>query len=755
SDSALRYTITEDLAADSLIGNIMQDRQMADSHNSSQYSFRIVPQDGNSIAESMFQVNSLGELRSAVLIDREMVCAQLASCDVQLNVVIQLAEYFEIQQVQIEILDINDNAPTFEVETISQTISEGAAVGSTLALRAAYDPDSPKFGVQFYQPVSDSISPFKLSYSDTDTDEIYLILQHELDRESEDMLTLRVYASDGGTPPKSASVTVNIEIQDINDNSPAFDKKTFDVDVQEDLGIGEVVTTITADDPDLGDNGAIAYRFSSRTQDYYNEIFQIDRDSGEIVLLASLDYESVSSYTLNVVAENLSPGATSGETLVKINVQDVNDNAPEISIETVIPPVDGLPVVEVNEAVSVGHFVAYFVAADADSEQNGAVTCSLKDSSNSFDLVLMGATDFKIVTTHVLDRESVDHYVLTITCKDQGSVAKSSAQELYVRVIDSNDNPPAFDLAVYHSGLAVNSSIGSLIAHVHATDQDIGQNGDIQYGIARGGDGRVNIDAANGTVNLADTLDDNQKWLNFTVFAIDNGNRQLSGEATVTVQIFDENELVPHFTSTVYAFSVEENAHIGTSVGLVKLLNPIFPNFKPFRFEISKTKNTAFSIEESSGLIRSSSSIDREEKDVYNLQVMAQSITNEHAITSIATVTIRITDQNDQLPYFIFPSKRNNTIYINHDTQPAQTIVTISAKDADSGKNSALSYSIFAGDPLEYFTLGQQTGHLVLAQDLRAVDPQKFSLTIKATDQGSPSLSEETTLNVILRSSSA
>jgi hypothetical protein len=332
-------------------------------------------------------------------------------------------------------------------------------------------------------------------------------------------------------------------------------------------------------------------------------------------------------------------------------------------------------------------------------------------------------------------------------------------RSLYIRVLDANDNAPVFLQAVYYSGLALNSTPGALIANVQATDKDIGVNAEIKYGLLDGGEGTIAVNQVNGTVYLNALMDLGayRDWLNFTIYAQDNGEPEMVGHAVVAVQLFDEKELVPHFTSTVFAFSVAENQAVGTVAGAVQLLNPTFPNFKPFRFSIVNAKPVAdpvFSIDATSGAISTLKVIDREEKDTFNVQVNAALATNEEAINSMATVTIRITDENDQLPYFIFPSRSNNTIYITPDIMPSHIIATVAAKDADTGPNAQLTFSVFAGDPLDYFSLDGRTGNLVLQQDLRSVDPQKFALTIKVEDNGEPKLSEEATLNIILQNSS-
>ena len=265
---------------------------------------------------------------------------------------------------------------------------------------------------------------------------------------------IQLIAIDGGDPPRSGSTVIDITVLDANDNNPQFDNTTYEVRVLENLQVGTVIQKVKAKDKDIGPNGAILYEFSRHTVYEYGHLFGIKTESGKIYLKERLDYETTSVHLLAVTATDRGPDSLPAHASVIIRVDDVNDNAPQISIRTLTTNGQA----EVLENSPIGTFVAYVSVTDKDSGDNGKVSCTT-DNVN-FSPKFTRASEFKISTMIQVDRETIDTYQISIACSDNGSPSQSTAVQLKVRILDENDNEPQFESPQYEFSVDENSDVG-------------------------------------------------------------------------------------------------------------------------------------------------------------------------------------------------------------------------------------------------------------------------------------------------------
>ena len=153
-------------------------------------------------------------------------------------------------------------------------------------------------------------------------------------------------AYDGGEPPRSGSLVIDVDVRDVNDNVPTFaGNATFAATVDENVPIGTVIATLRAEDADSGPNAQISYRLSPETARDFGRTFGVRANTGELFTRAALDHESRADYALYVTASDRATGtgndvivddggggSLSSQALVVVRVRDVNDNAPNIDV---------------------------------------------------------------------------------------------------------------------------------------------------------------------------------------------------------------------------------------------------------------------------------------------------------------------------------------------------------------------------------------------------------------------------------------
>ncbi|NXM88724.1 PCDBF protein, partial [Oenanthe oenanthe] len=350
-------------------------------------------------------------------------------------------------------------------------IPETSDLGSRFPLENAQDLDIGSNTVQAY-----SIFPeneyFSVSYGSHSEDDKYveLVLEKLLDREEQAEMSFSVIAEDGGSPPRTGTMEVKIVILDVNDNAPIFTQQVYIGKVLENMPEGSLVLSVLATDQDAGVNGDISYELSQAVGQS-DSTFVIDPRNGEIKITKPLDFEDSTHHVFRVKATD--GGGLSAICKVQVEVVDVNDNAPELTVSSFSSP---LP-----ENTVPGTVVALFTVRDRDSGANGKISCALDDQlffslrpayKNYYEL---------LVLEKLLDREEQAEMSFSVIAEDGGSPPRTGTMEVKIVILDVNDNAPVFTQQVYIGKVLENMPEGSVVLSVLATDQDAGVNGDISY----------------------------------------------------------------------------------------------------------------------------------------------------------------------------------------------------------------------------------------------------------------------------------
>uniref|UniRef100_A0A3Q2NTM0 Protocadherin gamma-C3 n=1 Tax=Fundulus heteroclitus TaxID=8078 RepID=A0A3Q2NTM0_FUNHE len=619
----IRYSIPEELEHGAFVGNIAEDLGL-DLDKLSMRRFRIV----SGSKKQYVEVN----LENGVLfvnerIDREELCEQSLSCSFHLQVVIE--NPLELYRVEIEILDVNDNSPSFPWTEINLDISESAAPGSRFPLESAQDLDVGSNSLRSYLLSVNEHFQLDIQTRSDGSKFAELVLQTPLDREQQSAHQMVLTAVDGGAPERSGTAQIYITVLDANDNAPVFDQSFYRVRLAENAPKGTVIIKLNASDQDEGPNADISYSFSGHAPLKARQLFSVDPRTGEIKVKGVIDYEKARMHEIYVQAKDKGPSAVAVHCKVLVNVLDKNDNLPEVILTSVSTPV--------QEDAPPGTVIAVISVMDKDSGENGNVDCEIPHHI-PFQLHSSFKNYYTLVTSDFLDREAVADYNITVTARDMGSPPLFTRKTILVQVSDMNDNAPQFKQPSYTVYLTENNAPGASICSVTATDPDSGQNAYLSYSILEGDiqgmpiSTYVSINSDSGNIYALRSFDHEQlKNFQVTVQAQDAGFPPLSSNVSVSVFILDQNDNAPLIVSPVMQNGTASTEKVPRSVDAGYLVAKIHAidadagqNSRLFYQMLQATDSSLFSVALYTGEIRTMRQIEEKEPTRHRLVILVK-----------------------------------------------------------------------------------------------------------------------------------
>ncbi|XP_060693431.1 protocadherin beta-15-like isoform X10 [Hemiscyllium ocellatum] len=644
----IRYSIPEELQLGAFVGNIAEDLGL-NVKELSPRNFRIAPGPN----KRYLDVNlDNGILFVKETVDREQLCGSSLTCLLSVEAVIESP--LNVYRVEVEVWDINDNAPHFPKNEIRLEISEVAVPGARFPLECAHDPDVGTNSLQSYRLLGNQYFGLDIETRNGDEKLPVLMLEKTLDREKESTHRLELIAKDGGIPPRSSIAQIIITVQDANDNSPVFSQSVYRVSLNENVPTGTVVLKLNATDLDDGSNGEIEYSFTSHTSATVRELFQLDSRTGEIRVRGNLNYEQNSAFEINVQAMDRGSAPLPVYCHIHVDVIDVNDNSPEVLVTSLFSPVreDAVP----------GTVVALISTTDKDSGENGQVHCQIPDNI-PFELNSPLKNYYKLLTQQELDRETASKYDINILCSDSSSNPLSSKKTLRVEVSDVNDNAPRFKQSRYTAYVMENNVIGGSIFSVTASDPDVNENSQISYSIATKQiqdepvTSYVRINSKNGVV-FSQTTFDYEKLKNFQlqVQAQDSGVPALSSNVTVDVVILDQNDNAPvilHPLPEYDSTAIETMSHWAEPGYLVTKVSAIDADSgqnSRLSYQIIQTTDPGlFTISPDTGEIWTVRRIESRDSIKQSLIIIIKD-NGTPPLSASMTISISVVDGNAQLP---------------------------------------------------------------------------------------------------------
>ncbi|XP_015832194.3 protocadherin beta-12 [Nothobranchius furzeri] len=554
----IRYSIPEEMKKGSLIGNLAQDLGL-DLKRLRSGRARIV--SGENVQYTELKADK-GILVVKEKIDREQLCGDTTPCSFSFEMILE--NPMELHQITVEIIDINDHSPRFEKDNIRFEISESATTGARFSLKSAEDADVGVNGLREYLLSENEHFVIKQHSNADGKKYAEMVLQKPLDRETNPSLSLKLIAVDGGTPQKSGTVIIDVTVLDVNDNAPVFNQSVYKTTVIENSAKETYVTTVNATDADSGSNSMVSYYFSDDSRALH-DVFVMDEKTGAIYIKGDVDFEKDKKYELRVDAKD--QGGLTDSSKVIIEVTDVNDNAPVISVMSFTSPV--------SEDSPPGTTIGIINVKDLDSGDNGQVSCKIEQNA-PFKIKSNLRNYYTLVTDSVLDREIVSEYNITVVATDGGIPPLSAKKNFSLKVSDVNDNAPVFPQSLYSAFLPENNSPGVSVLTLIAKDPDENQNARVSYILEDSNIGGspisqyVSVNVETGVIQAVRSFDYEQiKELIFVVKAQDGGSPPLSSNVTVKIMIQDQNDNPPQVLypvqtgGSVVAEMVPRSAEVG------------------------------------------------------------------------------------------------------------------------------------------------------------------------------------------------
>nr|KAG5696279.1 hypothetical protein BaRGS_019981 [Batillaria attramentaria] len=534
-----------------------------------------------------------------------------------------------------------------------------------------------------------------------------------------------VYVKDGGYPTLFAMTTVVVEVLDVNDHAPEFEEERYTLQVPENREQSNIITLVAAD-LDAGSNADIIYRITEGS----GGRFEIDSKTGELSCSA-LNREVSGVYTLTVMATDSGNPQQSGSTKVIVTVLDENDNSPQFN--------ESLYTATIPEDVAKGQTVMRLLASDPDQGQNGEVAYSLGNDTEGFFTV--NSTSGDIITSGTFDREKNASFVFHLLASDGGgSGPRNTSVRIEITISDVNDNAPVFRSVPYRTSVSQSTGRQQMVLQVTADDPDAGANGTVEYELLNTGDSGSSlqfftIDRTSGHITTRQSLSSARGRHSLLVLARDSGSPALSSTGVVEITVGDSSTPALQFQQEEYETKIPENSGSDTFVVRVQATS-VLGSPIAYGFANGNEHNT-FKVDASSGEIKVANGTYLDYESTPQLQLILSAVAgNDHAY---ATLRVNLTDQNDNKPKFA-QTRYVSAIWENN--QPQTYITQVIARDADSGKNGMIDYTIIDGNTDSVFEIDpQHTGIVRTNINVPQLDREirsSYTLVIEAQDRGYP-----------------
>ncbi|XP_036069809.1 protocadherin beta-16-like [Oryzias melastigma] len=549
-------------------------------------------------------------------------------------------------------------------------------------------------------------------------------------------------------------ISVTVEITDINDNPPRFEKEERRFEISESAVVGSKFLLEKAADLDIGLNGLQSYKLQPND----NFILKLHGQSDgakkvELILQKPLDREKQEFMSLLLTAIDGGAPQRSGTMQIHITVLDVNDNAPVFS--------QAVYKAAVKENSMEGTMITKVSASDADKGSNGQISYVIVDSMGGNSKHFHVTEDGHVILNGPIDYEKAKMHEIYVEAVDQGGLSDSA--KVIIDVADINDNNPVINIISSSNSIGENSKLSTVVAIMSVNDPDSEENGKVRCTINT----KMPFSIKTTSNNLYSLMTDSEldretaSEYNITVTCSDEGVPSLSSSVTLTLQISDVNDNAPVFERSSYEAYIVENNTPGVSIFTVKATDADWKQNARVSYILEDSSvngvpvSSYVSVSADSGVIHAVRSFDYEQIKDFRFCVKAQD-GGSPPLSSNVSVNIQIQDQNDNPPQVLYPVQTAGSVVAEMVPRSADVgylVTKVVAVDVDSGQNAWLSYKLQKATDRALFEVGSQNGEIRTVRQVTEKDLLKQRLTVIVEDNGQPSRSATVIVNVAVADS--
>nr|XP_061793106.1 protocadherin beta-16-like [Nerophis lumbriciformis] len=546
---------------------------------------------------------------------------------------------------------------------------------------------------------------------------------------------------------------ITVEITDINDNAPEFQKDERKFEISETAVVGSKFMLEKAFDADVGRNGL--QKYTLKPSDNFILKLHSHSDSSkkvEMILQKPLDREKQEHLSLVLTAEDGGEPQLTGTMQIHITVLDVNDNAPVFS--------KAVYKASITENSPIGTLITKVSATDADKGANGEVMYVIGNSpavSKLFHINREG----DVILNGQIDYEKEKNYHIDIEAIDQGGLSDSS--KIIIDVIDVNDNSPIVNTISSSGSVPEDAPIKTVIALMSVSDPDSESNGQVNCIIGENIPFAIKITSNNfySLVTDSDLDRESSSEYNITVTCSDEGVPSLSSSITLNLHISDVNDNTPVFERLSYEATVVENNTPGLSVFTVKASDADWNQNARISYILEDSSvngvpiSSYVSVSAESGVIHAVRSFDYEQLREFHFHIRAQD-GGSPPLSNNVSVAILIQDANDNGPQVLYPVQTGGSVLAEMVPRSADVgylVTKVVAVDVDSGQNAWLSYKVHKATDRALFEVGLHNGEIRTVRQVTDKDAVKQRLSVVVEDNGQPSRSATVIVNVAVADS--
>ena len=748
-------TLTLSVTLSDAAGNTTSDSDASSSLDATAPAFSSVDDNGGDnnyrAGESLTIVADLGEAGLTVTADLSVINSGLGAAEAMTD--------NADGTYSVTIADVDNGGLMIEGTGIAVTITATDAAGNSNtdnSLSLALDKTAPtgytvSMDDAFYNNTNETAASFTFASAEVGTDYSYSI------------------TSDGGAGTVSGTGTIataSDQITGIDISGLPDGNLTLSVTLTDAAGNTGASAT---DNTSVKDTSVPVFVSVSASGDgtYTDgEGFTITVDLGEAGLTVTADLSGINSSfsataaftdnadgTYSFVIADVNSGGTGidGTHGITVSASDdagnvATDNSLSVAIDLIAPVIDAGQSFTIAENQALSASIGTVTATETGTLQGWTITSNYNPDGDANGAFAIDASTGELT---VNDADDFDYELSTggsITLTVSDGVSTSASETVTITITDENDNSPVFTGTPYTATLDETDPVGTSVATVAATDADAGANGTVSFSITAGNtNSDFSIDASTGEITIANALDAGiTASYTLTVTATDGGAPANTTTASVTITVNSVNSNDPIFQGTPYAATVSESATIGTTVITVTATDADTGTDGTVSYGITAgNTGNAFAIGAGSGVITVAAALDFETTASYTLTILASDGGSPTRSTT-ETVTITVSNANDNSPVF---TGTPYTATLAEDVTTGTSVATVAATDAD-GDN--ISFSITAGDAGGDFAIDAATGAITTAQTLDFETSSSYTLTVTATDDGSPANSTTETVTVTI-----